>query len=58
MFNFKEGPKIKMLKVQYIKHPHIARYLNDRHLAAYGRLPWNDEVLLFFAKLFYVKFVL
>ena len=39
MFNFKEGPKRKMLKVQYFKHPNIARYLYDWHLAAYERLP-------------------
>ena len=42
-----------MLKVQYFKNPHIAHYLYDRHLAAYGRLPWNDEVPLYFAKLFF-----
>ena len=41
-----------MLKVKYFKHPHIACHLYDRHLAAYGRLPQNDEVLLYFAKLF------
>ena len=58
MFNFKEGPKRKMLKVQYFKHPHIAHYLYDRHLAAYGRLPWNDEVPLYFEKLFYAEFFL
>ena len=39
MFNFKEGLKRKMLKVQYFKHPDIAHYLYDRHLAAYGRFP-------------------
>ena len=38
MFKFKEGPKRKMLKVKYFKHLNIARYLYDRHLAAYGRL--------------------
>ena len=58
MFNFKEGPKRKMLKVQYFKHPNIARYLYDRHLAAYGRLPWNDEVLVYFAQMFYAEFFL
>ena len=26
MFNFKEGPKRKMLKVQYFKHPKIAHH--------------------------------
>ena len=58
MFNFKEGPKGKMLKVKYFKHPNIARYLYDRHLAAYGRLPWNDEVPVYFAQFFYREFVL
>ena len=58
MFNFREGSKIKMLKVQYFKHPHIAHYLYDRHLAAYGRLPWNDDVPPYFAKLLYAKFFL
>ena len=53
MFNFKEGPKRKKLKVQYFKHPNIAHYLYDRYLAAYGRLPWNDEVPLYFENLFY-----
>ena len=52
MFNFKEGPKRKMLKVQYFKHPNIAHYLYDRHLAAYGRLPWNDKVPLYFSNCF------
>ena len=58
MFNFKEGPKRKMLKVQYFKHPNIAHYLYDIHLAAYGRLPRNDEVPLYFAKLFYAELFL
>ena len=58
MFNFKEGPKINMLKVQYFKHPNIAHYFYDRHLAAYGRLPWNDEVPLYFENVFYAKFFL
>ena len=39
MFNFKEGPKRKMLKVQYFKHPEIAHHLYDRFLVSYGRLP-------------------
>ena len=56
MFNFKEGPKRKMLKVQYFKHPNIAHYLYDRNLAAYGRLPWNNEVCVYFEKLFYAEF--
>ena len=55
MFNFKEGPKRKMLKVKYFKHPNIAHYLYDRHLAAYGRLSWNDEVPVYFEQLFYAK---
>ena len=46
MFDFKEGPKRKMLKVQYFKHPDASHYLYDRHLVAYGRIPWNDEVPL------------
>ena len=50
MFNFKEGPKRKMLKVKYFKHPHIARYLYDRHIATYERLSWNDELSLYFEK--------
>ena len=58
MFNFKEGPKRKMLKVQYFKHPNITCHLYDRHLEAYGRLPWNDKVLVYFSKLFYVEFFL
>ena len=58
MFNYKEGPKRKMLKVQYFKHPDIARYLYDRNLAAYGRLPWNDEVPVYFAQMFYAEFFL
>ena len=58
MFNVKEGPKRKMLKVQYFKHPNIARYLYDSHLAAYGRLPWNDEVPVFLHKCFMQNFFL
>ena len=58
MFNFKERPKRKMLKVKYFKHPNIAHYLYDRHLAAYGRLPWNDEVPVYFVQFFYVEFFL
>ena len=58
MFNFKEGPKIKMLKVQYFKHPNIAHYLYDRHLATYGRFPGNDEVPVYFAQMFYAEFFL
>ena len=58
MFNFKEWPKRNMLKVQYFKHTHITHNLYDRHLAAYGIIPWNDEVPLYFEKLFYTKFFL
>ena len=46
MFNFKEGVKINMLKVQYFKHPDIAFHLYDSHFATFGRLPWNVEVSL------------
>ena len=58
MFNFKEGLKRKMLKAQYFKHPDIAGHLYDRHLTTYGILPWNDEVFLYFEKLFYVELFL
>ena len=58
MFNLKEGPKRKTLKVQYLKHPNIACYLYDRHLAAYGRLPWNDEVPVYFAEMLYTELFL
>ena len=53
MFNFKEELKIKMLKVQYFKHPDIAGHLYDRHITSYGRIPWKDKVPLYFPKLFY-----
>ena len=58
MFNCKQGPKRKMLKVQYFKHPEIAHHLYDRFLDAYGRFPWNDEVLHYFARFFYADFFL
>lgn len=58
MLNFKEGPKRPMLKVQYFKHPNIAGHFYDRFLVAYGRFPWNDEVPIYFARLFYAEFVL
>lgn len=58
MFNFKEGMKRNMLKVQYFKHPDIASHLYDMFLAAYGKMPWNDEVPIYFTKLFYAKFFL
>jgi hypothetical protein len=56
IFNFKEGPKRKMLKVQYFKHPHIGRHLYNIFLAAYVNLLWNDEVPHYFARLFYADF--
>jgi hypothetical protein len=56
MFNFKEGPKKKMLKVQYFKHPNIAGHLYNRFLVVYGKLSWNDEVPHYFYRLFYVYF--
>jgi hypothetical protein len=37
MFNFKDGPKRKMLKVQYFKHPNIAGHLYNKFLATYGK---------------------
>jgi hypothetical protein len=58
MFNFKDGPKRKMLKVQYFKHPDIAGHLYNRFLAAYGKLSWNDEVPHYFARHFYAEFFL
>ena len=56
MFNFKEGPKLKMLKVQYFKHPKIAHRLYDRLLEVNGRFPWNDEVPHYFVIFFYGEF--
>jgi hypothetical protein len=56
LFNFKEGPKKLMLKVQYFKHPNIAIHIYDRFLAAYGRFPWNDEVPYYFARFIYAEF--
>ena len=47
-----------MLKVKYFNNPHIALYLYDRHLVASERLPSNNEVLIYFAKLFYEKLFL
>ena len=58
IFNFKEGLKHKMLKVQYFKHHEIAHHLYDRFLAAYSRFPWNDEVPHYFARFFYAEFFL
>ena len=58
MFNFKEGLKRKALKVQYFKHPELAHFLYDRFLAAYGRLPWNNEVPNSFVRFFDAGFFL
>ena len=58
IFNFKEGPRQKMLKVKYFKHPKITHHLYDRFLAAYCIFPWNDEVPHYFARFFYAKFFL
>ena len=56
MFNFKEGLKRKMLKVQYFKQPDIPGHLYNKFLATYGKLSWNDEVPHYFARQFYVEF--
>jgi hypothetical protein len=56
MFNFKYGPKQKMLNVQYFKHPDIAGHLYNRFLVAYEKLSWNDEVPHYFARYFYAEF--
>ena len=56
MFNFKEEPKRKMLKVQYFKHPNIAGHLYNIFLVTYEKLSWNDEVPHYFARNFYVEF--
>jgi hypothetical protein len=58
MFNFKEGPKRKMLKVKYSKHPHIAENLYNKFLVAYGKLSWNNEVPHYFARNFFANFFL
>jgi hypothetical protein len=58
MFNFKEGTKRKMLKVQYFKHPDIVGNLYNKFLAAYGKLSWNDEVPHYFARHFFAEFFL
>jgi hypothetical protein len=56
MFNFKEGPKRKMLKVQYFKHPNIAGHLYNRFLAAYGKfhgmMRFHITLLEFFMHIF------
>jgi hypothetical protein len=56
MFNFKDGPKWKILKVQYFKHLDIAGHLYNRLLAAYGKFSWNDEVPHYFVRNFYAEF--
>jgi hypothetical protein len=58
MFNFKYGPKRKMLKVQYFKYPDIVGHLYNKFLVAYGKFSWNDEVPHYFARHFYAKFFL
>ena len=58
MFNFKDGSKKKMLKVQYFKQPDIAGHLCNRFLAAYGKLSWNDEVPHYFPRNVFAKFFL
>lgn len=58
MFNFKEGPKRNMLKVQYFECPEISHHLYGRFLASYNKLPCNDEVPHYFTKLFYAKLFL
>ena len=58
MFNLKEGPKWKMLKVQYFKHAHFVGHLYNRFLAAYGKFSWNDEVPHYFARHFFAEFFL
>lgn len=57
-FDFQEGLKRKMLKMQYFKHPKIAQHLYDRFLTAYGKLSWNDEVPNYFEILFYAELFL
>jgi hypothetical protein len=58
IFNFKEGPKQKMLKVQYFKHLDFVDHLYNRFLVAYGTFPWNDEVPHYFVRHFFVDFFL
>jgi hypothetical protein len=58
IFNFKEGPKRKMLKVQYFKHPHFDEHLYNKFLVAYGKLSWNDEIPHYFARHFFAEFFL
>ena len=38
MFNFNEGKRQKMLKVQYFKHPNIVGHLYNRFLTTYEKL--------------------
>jgi hypothetical protein len=58
MFNFKDGPKRKMLKVKYFKHPHFVEHLYNKFLATYEKLSWNDEVPHYFARHFFAEFFL
>ena len=52
MFNFKDGPKRKMLKVQYFKHPNIVGHLYNRFLVAYEKFSWNNDVPHYFGEFF------
>ena len=45
-----------MLKVKYFNHPHIVNFLNEPPLATYGIIPWNDDVLIYFARFVCVEF--
>jgi hypothetical protein len=58
IFNFKEGPKRKMLKVQYFKHPEFVGHLYNRFLVLYERLSWNDEVPHYFSRHLFAFFFL
>ena len=58
MFNFKEGPERKMLKVQYFKRLEIAHHLYDMFLESYGIFPWNDKVPHYFVRFFFAEFLL
>jgi hypothetical protein len=58
MFNFKDGPKKNMLKMQYFKHPNIGGHLYNICFVAYGKFSWNDEVPHYFSRHFYVDFLM
>ena len=44
--------------MQYFKHGNIVGHLYNKFLAAYGKLPWNDEVPHYFARHFFEEFFL